>query len=572
MIPVTITKTANVGREIKNQNVIGCLGNVISSINILAKEREKNHEPDELSVEEILLKVEKDVGYVGEMMSLSQVQVLVMAACLERCSRYRNDLSDLADTLHVSYLKLLEFNDDLEDLKKRGFIRLDKDGHVSLPQSVLEAFKNNRAYVKPENKGLTTIAIMRRLRDLFKLANDEQIEDAELLAEARTLIDDNPDTAFSKECRSLHLDNYCDNEVQLFLYLAHMYYNDDDDEITRSQVEEAFASLEHCDSVLCELHDESLSLMQKSVIEFVNTDGMKSKDFIHICDDVKERLFADACAISRRNQIPADIIKADRIIPHDMYYDGEVKRQVDVLRSMLFSERYGDICDTLKRKGLRTGFSCIFYGSPGTGKTETVKQLARECSRDVMMVDVSQLKSCWVGESEKNIKGLFDRYRRMVRESPVAPILLFNEADAIFGIRKEGAQSAVDKMENSLQNIILQNMEDMDGILIATTNLTENLDKAFERRFLYKVRFERPSVEAKTKIWKSMIPDLTDDQVLSLASSFDFSGGQIENISRKKLIQGILDGVEPSFEDLRTYCCEENIVSAQPHRRIGFQK
>ena len=113
-----------------------------------------------------------------------------------------------------------------------------------------------------------------------------------------------------------------------------------------------------------------------------------------------------------------------------------------------------------------------------------------------MQVNISQIKSCWVGESEKNIKGLFDNYRELVKKSEVTPILLFNEADAIIGVRKEGAQSAVDKMENSLQNIILQEMETLDGIMIATTNLQENMDKAFERRFLYKIKFDRPTEEA----------------------------------------------------------------------------
>ena len=79
----------------------------------------------------------------------------------------------------------------------------------------------------------------------------------------------------------------------------------------------------------------------------------------------------------------------------------------------------------------------------------------------------------------------------MVKRSDVAPILLFNEADAIFGVRKNGAENAVDKMENTIQNIILQEMEDLNGILIATTNLATNLDSAFERRFLYKIEFEK---------------------------------------------------------------------------------
>ena len=134
------------------------------------------------------------------------------------------------------------------------------------------------------------------------------------------------------------------------------------------------------------------------------------------------------------------------------------------------------------------GFCCIFYGAPGTGKTETVYKLARQTGRDIMRVDVNKIKSCWVGESEKNIKAAFDRYRNICKNSPLAPILLFNEADAILGIRMEGASNAVDKMENSIQNIILQEMESIEGIMIATTNLTTNLDKAFERRFLYKIR------------------------------------------------------------------------------------
>ena len=95
-----------------------------------------------------------------------------------------------------------------------------------------------------------------------------------------------------------------------------------------------------------------------------------------------------------------------------------------------------------------------------------------------MRVDVDKIKSCWVGESEKNIKALFDRYRNICKDSKLAPILLFNEADAVLGIRMEGASRAVDKMENSIQNIILQEMENLDGIMIATTNLTDSKDTA----------------------------------------------------------------------------------------------
>ena len=125
-------------------------------------------------------------------------------------------------------------------------------------------------------------------------------------------------------------------------------------------------------------------------------------------------------------------------------------------------------------------------------------------------------------------------------------------------------------MENSLQNIILQEMENLRGILIATTNLTENLDKAFERRFLYKVHFENPSVEAKTKIWSSLIPELAEGEPERLAGKYAFSGGQIENISRKRIVQSVLTGHDPTIEEIEQMCREEQIGNSGEKRRIGF--
>ena len=144
----------------------------------------------------------------------------------------------------------------------------------------------------------------------------------------------------------------------------------------------------------------------------------------------------------------------------------------------------------------------------------------------------------------------------------MTPILLFNEADAIFGIRKTGAEDAVDKMENSLQNIILQEMEDFQGIMIATTNLTQNFDKAFERRFLYKLR--------RSRIRQSMLPELSETEALQLSHEYDFSGGQIENVVRKKAVNDILGEKATTFTDIRSFCEEETLTGSASKRKIGF--
>ena len=134
----------------------------------------------------------------------------------------------------------------------------------------------------------------------------------------------------------------------------------------------------------------------------------------------------------------------------------------------------------------------------------------------------------------------------------------------------EGASRAVDKMENSIQNIILQEMETLEGILIATTNLTTNLDKAFERRFLYKIRYDKPSIAARAKIWQIMLSNLSSEDAHQLASQFDLSGGEIENIARRLSVNAILSGSEEINVDEIISLCQQERINNPIRTRIGF--
>ena len=266
-----------------------------------------------------------------------------------------------------------------------------------------------------------------------------------------------------------------------------------------------------------------------------------------------------------------DIIDHTSITAKQLYYNEKEKVAIDQLAALLQPARFDEVRNELVNQGFRKGFACLFHGAPGTGKTETVLQLARATGRNLMQVNISDIKSMWVGESEKNIKAIFTRYRRLVEESEVAPILLFNEADAIIGKRLENVQRSVDKMENSMQNIILEEIEKLDGILIATTNLTCNMDPAFERRFLYKIEFEKPSVQVKSAIWQTMLAGLSDEDAAVLASKYDFSGGQIENIARKSVVSKIITGEDFTLNSLIGHCDTEAMDKyGSNRRRIGF--
>jgi AAA+ superfamily predicted ATPase len=273
-------------------------------------------------------------------------------------------------------------------------------------------------------------------------------------------------------------------------------------------------------------------------------------------------LFAD--------ELNEDLVKTEALAKKDLYFDAELRKQLQFLQTSLCNENYLKMQERLVNMKMPGGIAAILYGEPGTGKTESVYQIARETGREIFHVNISNTKSMWFGESEKKIKEVFTKYERLCKRATIKPILLFNEADAIFGRRKEVGSSNVAQTENAIQNIILEEMEKLEGILIATTNLATNLDPAFERRFLFKIRFRKPSLEVNEKIWKSKLEWLDEAETRLLAARFAFSGGEIENVARKVAMDEVLTGERPGLDKISGYCEVEKLGARGQRRRIGF--
>ena len=505
-------------------------------------------------------------------LSMTPVQVIILTAIIRKSNCFRIDADDIASYLGMAYLRFLTLSDDVDVLRRRGYIRISKEGNYKVPGSVLRSLKDNQPVVPEPTEGLNTCQLLTRIRRILSIREDDEMSTEEAREEIDHLMAVNADTSLGRTYGKYLLDGKVDDiERLVFAALLYRYYYLDDDQVEWGDIDSYFED-DEMDTLRGWFSSEIMDLQTERIIEYTGNDGILTKEFFKIKDDIKEAALSDVGGLKKKS---GKITSSHKIIsagitPKELVYSREVGEQVERLGSLMGEDRFTEIRLKMMEMGYRTGFTCLFYGAPGTGKTETAYQLARRSGRDIFVVDVSQIKSCWVGESEKNIKDVFDKYRQAVRSGDTVPILLFNEADAIFGIRSEGAGHAVDKMENSIQNIILQEMEDLDGILIATTNLTCNLDKAFERRFLYKIRFEKPSVEARASIWKSMIPALSPEECSHLAASFDFSGGQIENVARKRAVQSLLAFEDPSFEDVFAYCREETIDDGCTRRKIGY--
>ena len=503
-------------------------------------------------------------------LNITPLQAVLLSICLRHGPR-NVDYNDISRHLDISNIRALEYSEELNTLIRARYLKFhdakDEDS-FDVPRTVIRAFKNNDIPEPPKKTGLNIHELFDRLNDYFEDLDDNAIAPGELYHELKELFKANGHLSFTRELNGLKIDR-C-NDWMVLVIVCHYLINKDDDRITFEQIEDVFRCKSSFNEAKAALKEGSHYLMQEGLIEHVCEEGIANTSQIHLTAKARQILLSEFQLHSSDTAV-AGLTKPESLIEKTLFYTDSNEKQVDELETFLMPERYKEIRERMKATGYRSGFACLFYGSPGTGKTETVYQLARKTCRSILAINVPEIKSKWVGDSEKNIKAGFDRYRLLVQRSEVAPILLFNEADAIFGQRMEGAQNAVDKMENSIQNIILQEMESLDGVLIATTNLTQNLDAAFERRFLYKICFDRPDSTVREKIWHTMIPSLSSQECHDLAVSYELSGGQMENVSRKFMINAILHGDETNrMEVLRSYCGAEKLENKTQSKRIGF--
>lgn len=506
---------------------------------------------------ETMQKFPIETSYLQRKLHLTKMQCYIVAVMLDNAGDPVSP-DDLADHAEASRIFILGQQGEMDKLVERGIINVVGGGrhdiwnmHYMPSESLVQAVSHNYELRPEVMSDLTYEEMWDRITDLLRACEFDNLSFPLMVEKVKKIMEGCCHLDFCEKIMSLNLN---DADMILLLIVCNALVNKADDYVTTFDYNKILPH-SSCSMIVKQFKNKTSDLVVKDILENVDNN---EEDFRLTVHGILLLLGEEYVPEDRKEpkQTPA-LPNKQTIVPKNMFYNEDERKHILRLEALLCQDSFVSIQQRMKEAGLRTGFCCLFYGAPGTGKTETVLQMARHTGREIIRVDLSSQKSMWVGESEKNIERIFADYREKLSQSELAPILLFNEADAIFSKRHVGVNSEVEQMANTMQNILLQNMENFEGILIATTNLADNFDPAFHRRFLYRIEFKSPSAEVRKQIWRSMLPDMDESNIKAMAERFSISGGQIENAVRKIMIESILKGCPLSTDEIVAICEQE---------------
>lgn len=269
--------------------------------------------------------------------------------------------------------------------------------------------------------------------------------------------------------------------------------------------------------------------------EYLNAFGDISKSFF-ITDEILQRIINFEPKQNKKIKIE-NVLKEQDIFeliePSIDINDIIMPQNTKELLENILKQQDKKVLERLNSWGIKSNKNIeakiIFYGPAGTGKTMSALAMAKSMKKTVLSFDCSKILSKWVGESEQNVRKIFDTYKNIVQTCKQSPILLLNEADQFLSTRVESS-SGSDKMHNQMQNIFLEQIERFNGVIIATTNFLESLDSAFSRRFDYKIEFKKPDFKDRLKMWEKFLPRKASFEKafdVNILANYELSGAQI---------------------------------------------
>ena len=523
------------------------------------------------------LKIKKSKKYetamerLKDLYKLTQTQVWIL--CIV-CERYVEDdgsssLCNMADIMSVPAMAIMKWKKDMEILKEKGFFQTNSFNGDYLPAGdFCDSVSDNTEFIAPPKAKLNEIDFINQFGETYDSCYRENLSSFRNLRILNRFENRNKKLDIVERVSK----DVQDNKNRFFLYDVTYDVISKGEACLNETLGVIFDSGEHY-KVAQQMMEETHELFAKGLVEF-GKKGNLSDATVTLTSKGKKLVLGDKAFLFEDGIDDKNLIKTDSIKSKTLFYSQQNQKEIDRLKNALQEEKLQGIQKRLEDDGLPVGVAVLLYGAPGTGKTESVMQIAKETGRSIVHVEIAEAKSAWFGESEKRIKKIFTSYKNACeiarKKGELMPILLFNEADALISKRKEVTSGNCAQTENAMQNIILEELENLQGIFIATTNLATNMDAAFERRFLFKIKFENPSTEAKTSIWMNKLTWLNKEDAAQFAKDYDFSGGQIDNIVRKVAMNEVITGERPAISEINDMCKTEKIENPDGAKRMGF--
>jgi SpoVK/Ycf46/Vps4 family AAA+-type ATPase len=324
------------------------------------------------------------------------------------------------------------------------------------------------------------------------------------------------------------------------------------------------------------LIEKSTLIKNNIVSKFKNFEFQSSSNFFEIHEDLLEQIdewlynLKDTKTASNIDKNIKDdgffsLVNSD-IMLKDVVLEPKLKEQIE----KLIQRSDKDVIKKLKEWQIdgfdKVGLKVIFHGSSGTGKTICAKALANELKQKLITLDCSKILDMYHGESEKNVRKIFDKVEEIEENLGYKPILMLDEADQFLSTRSKYSSN----MNNNIQNIFLQQIEAYNGIIIATTNFLDLIDKAFSRRFDYRLKFKRPDFDNRVKLWKMKLPKAKLNIDIKELAKYDLSGAQIDIIVRNTCFEVALK--EKSIFNMQDFIhfIDIEIKSSLSKKSIGF--
>ena len=517
---------------------------------------------------------------ISEFYDLTSFQALIFSVYLE-CGLKDIDVDTerLIDYYGKNMSVMADINEAIDQLLEKKLVYICRHDHsstrrksfnrtIASKDKVLDSLMKGDKTLLEITKVTNFYSLLTDVRELLVKRIDGTISTYELGTEVRGILVQHkvfPEVEWLLSIEGL--DNY-DICLALDLTIEHVEGAEEVD--FDKLIKEVFSEVQDRVKYKTKVKENKCPLVLNDIIEFTDS-GFSFLNYIRLSDTAMDIFLGGYKDTIKKDFKPkmGTLINPDNINLEKLYYNPAEREQIETLTTALDDTNYKDLVERMRFQGMKAGFSVLLYGYPGTGKTSSVKQIAKATGRSIYMVEIDKIQSKWVGESEKNLAKVFEEYKYCKKYFNIDPILLFNEADAILG-KRFNVNSALDKTFNALQNILLQELEDFEGIFMATTNLADQLDKAFDRRLLYKVDFQKPEKSISKKILGHAFSYLTEETIEKINDCYTLTGGQIANIRKKLLVKSILKKDLILEEYVQLLCKEENILNQNNRTTIGF--